>query len=158
MSEEKTGIGRLLAKIGNFFEGLFNAAAKAYNNLSPDVQKAFEQGSEILRIINANVASAPEFVIELIQKKFPELDREKLLAGLNEVSQGLNVASAIQAESLEDTLKNLQEYLSTLKGSFWAGASAFGSKLLAFAFAPAGTKWATFESLMEFFYQTYVKK
>lgn len=157
MSEGKTGIGKLIAKIGDFFEGLFNAAQKAWNKLNPEVQEAMEKGSEILAIINKNVTEAPEFVIDIIEKT-TGVDREKLLWGLNKVSEGLNVAEAIEAESLEDTIKNLQVYLESLQGGIWAGISSFSAKLLAFAFAPEGTKWATLEALMEFTYHKIVKK
>lgn len=156
--QEKTGIGRLLAKIGQFFEGLFNAAAKTYNAQSQEVQDALKDGSEILDIINRNVTEAPEFVIDLIQKAFPALTREVLLNGLKEVAKGINQADAIAADTLEDTVKNLQAYLESLEGKFWAGVSELSAKLLAVFFAPAGTKWVTISSLMEYVYHKLVKK
>jgi hypothetical protein len=158
MSTEKTGIGRLLAKIGNFFEGLFDAAAKTYNAQSPEIQAALKDGSAILAIINENVSKAPEFVIELIQKAFPSITREVLLNGLKDVAKGINQAEAIAADNLEDTVKNLQSYFESLEGKFWAGVSELGAKLLAVFFAPTGTKWATISSLMEYVYQKFVKK
>lgn len=155
---EKSGIGRLLAKIGQFFEGLFNAAAKTYNAQSQEVQDALKDGSEILDIINRNVTEAPEFVIDMIQKAFPSLTREKLLEGLSAVAKGINHADAIAADTLEDTIKNLQEYLESLEGTFWAGVTELSAKILAIFFAPAGTKWVTISSLMEYVYQKLVKK
>jgi len=158
MSENKTWLGRILAKIGDIFEGIFNAAAKTYNNQSPEVQAALKDGSEILNIINNNVKEAPEFVIELIQKAFPNLDRETLLEGLKQVSKGINQTDAILADTLEETILNLQKYLESLEGTFWAGVSELSAKLLAVFFAPSGTKWVVISSLMEYVYQKIVKK
>ncbi|PPK97840.1 hypothetical protein, partial [Parapedobacter indicus] len=99
--------------------------------------------------------------IELIQKAFPNIDRPTLLVGLKGVTEGLNIADGIVDNDLQATVGRLQEYLSGLKSEragFWAGISSLAAKLLAFGFAPAGTKWATFEALMEFVYQRFIKK
>lgn len=158
MSTEKKFIGRLLEKIGSFFKGLFDAAERAYNKLQPEVKKAMVQASEVLSILNKHVNESPEFVIALIQKAFPELDREKMLEGLNKVSEGLNVVDAIEAETLEDTVRNLQKYLEGLQGEKWAGVSSLGAKLLAIFLSPKGVKYAIVELLMEFVYTKFVKK
>lgn len=157
MEEEKTGLGKLLAKIGAFFSGLFDAADKAWNKLEPEVQEAMEKGSKILEIINDNVDKAPEFVIDAIERT-TGVTKDKLSNGLKQVSDGLNIAKDIEDDSLETTVKNLQVYLESLQGGVWAGISSFSAKLLAFAFAPKGTKWATLEMLGEFVYQKIVKK
>lgn len=158
MSTEKTGIGRLLATIGMFFAGIFDAAARTYNAQSQEVKDALKDGSAILAIINENVTEAPERVIDLIQKAFPTLTRDKLLDGLNAVAKGINHAEAIAADTLEDTIKNIQAYLESLEGTFWAGVSELSAKILAVFFAPAGTKWATISLLMEYVYQKLIKK
>lgn len=157
MSQEKTKLGKFFAKIGDFFEGLFNAAAKTWNNLEPDIQEAMTKGSEVLALINKHVNDSPDFVIDLITKA-TGLDRGQLLAGLNKVSEALNVADAIEAETLEDTVKNLQKYLESVKGGTWAGITSLAAKVLAFFLAPAGTKWDTLETLMTYVYQTFIKK
>lgn len=150
-----------LKKIGLFFTGLFNAAARTWAKVSPEVQDALKHGSGILAIINQHVTEAPDFVIELIQKAYPKLDRPALLAGLRGVSLGLNVANGIIDNDLQGTVERLQKYLAGLKSeraAFWAGISSLAAKLLALALAPKGTKWATFEALMEFVYQRFIKK
>lgn len=150
-----------LSKIGLFFTGLFNAAARTWAKVSPEIQDALKHGSGVLAIINQNVEEAPEAVIYLIQEAFPKLDRPTLLAGLRGVAEGLNVADGIVDNDLEGTVERLQKYLAGLKSEraqFWAAISSLAAKLLALAFAPAGTKWATFEALMEFVYQRFIKK
>lgn len=158
MSTEKTGLGRLLERIGSFFKGLFDAAERAYNKLQPEVKKAMVQASEVLSILNKHVNESPEFVIALIQKAFPELDREKMLEGLNKVSEGLNVVDAIEAETLEDTVRNLQKYLEGIKDQRWAAATSFAAKILALFLSPEGVKYSIIELLMEWTYQRLVKK
>lgn len=155
---EKRGLGRLLEKIGSFFKGLFDAAERAYNKLQPEVKKAMVQASEVLAILNKHVTESPDFVIEIIQKAFPELDREKLLEGLNKVSEGLNVVDAIEADTLEETIRNLQKHLEGLQNETWAGATSLAAKLLAIFLSPKGLKYAIVESLMELVYQKFVKK
>jgi|GEM_PF-2160812 len=150
-----------LLKIGLFFTSLFNAAARTWANVSPEVQDALKQGSGILDIINKHVTESPDIVIRLIQHAFPNVDRESLLVGLRAVTEGLNIADGIVDNDLNETVNRLQKYLSGLKSEraqFWAGISSLAAKLLALAFAPKGTKWATFEALMEFVYQRFIKK
>jgi len=158
MEKNKNWIGRLLEKIGNFFEGLFDAAESTWDDLQPEIQEAIVGGSRVLSIINQHVSKTPDEIIMLIQLAIPSLDREKLLAGLNKVAEGLNVIDAIEAESLEDTVANLAKYLESKQGGIWAGATALAAKVFAAFLAPSGTKWDIFESLMLFAYQTFVKK
>lgn len=147
-----------LKKIGLFFEGLFNAAAKAYNELAPEVQAALVKGSEILNIINDNLDKHASVIVALIQTKFPDVDLVDLETGLKKVSDGLNIADKIVDDTLESTIDNLIVYLDSKDGVDWASVASFAAKLLSAAFAPDGTKWAIFESLMEFVYQKFIKK
>lgn len=149
-----------LKKIGNFFKRLFDAAERAWTGLTPEIQKALKQGSGVLSVINNHVDKAPPDVIWLIQKLYPELGKATLLAGLAGVANGLNIASDNVTDDLEKTVGRLQLYLSEKKlenAAFWAGITSLAAKILAFAFAPAGTRWAVFESLMEFVYQRFIK-
>jgi len=104
------------------------------------------------------VNESPEYVIGIIQKVFPELTREKLLEGLNKVSEGLNVVDAIEAETLEETVRNLQKHLEGLKSDTWAGASSLAAKLLAIFLSPKGVKYAIVEMVMEYVYRKFIKK
>lgn len=157
--EEKKGwLGRLVEKIGDFIQGLFDAAESEWNNLQPELQSAIVWGSTVLNIINQHVTKTPEEIIKLVQLAIPSLDRERLLEGLNQVADGLNVIDAIEAKTLEETIANLAKYLEGKQGAKWAGATALAAKLLAAFLAPKGSKWDIFESFMLFAYQTFVKK
>lgn len=151
-----------LKKIGLFFKAIFDSAARTWKKVSPEVRDALLQGSSIVDIINRNAKESPDFVIELIQKAHPSLDRPTILAALKAVAEALNVANDIvEKDELEEVLKTVQGHLEKVKeerSAFWAGLSSLAAQVIAFAFAPKGTKWATFVTLIEFVYQRFIKK
>lgn len=145
-------------KIGHAFKSIFNSAQKAWNKVSPEIQKALLWGSGAVAIINKNVDAAPVFVLDLIEKKFPGLDREKLHNGMNQIAQALGVAQNINNTDILATIQALQVYLSGLKGKLWANISQTLAAGIAAAIAPPETKFAAISSLVEFVYQHYIKK
>lgn len=149
---------KLLSLIGLFFTGLFNSAQKTWNKLSPEVKAALMNGSGIIEIINSNIDQTPDFVIQLIQKKFPELTIEKIKDGLHQAALGLSIANEINNADLKATIVNLQKYLEGLKGTTWAKISQTLALGFAAAIAPKGTKFAAISSLMEFVYHSFIKK
>lgn len=149
---------KLLSIIGDFFTSLFGGAKKTWKKLSPEVQAALLNGSGIIEIINTNVDEAPDFVIELIQKAFPNLDIEKLKDGLHQAALGLTVAESINNADLQTTIENLQAYLKGLQGTTWAKISQALALGIAAALAPPTTKFAAISSLIEFVYHSFIKK
>ena len=149
---------KLLAKIGQFFSGLFNGATKTWNKLEPQVKNAILHGSAIVEVINTNLDKAPDFVFDLIQKKFPDIDKEKLHTGLHQISGALGIAEDISSPDVLTLIQNLQIYLSGLKGKVWANISGTIAKALAAALAPPDTKFAAISALMEFVYHSFIKK
>lgn len=149
-------------KIGLFFRSLFNSAERTWKKVSPEVRDALTQGSSIVDIINRNMQTAPEFVIELIQKAHPSLDRLSILAALRAVADALNIAEDIvEKDELPEVLQAIQKHLEKVKSdrsALWAGLSSLAAQVIALAFAPKGTKWATFVTLIEFVYQRFIKK
>ncbi len=144
--------------IGHFFEGLFNAAQKTWNKLSPEIQQAMLHGSGIIATINDNVDKAPQFVFDLIQTKFPDLTKEKIEEVLKKGAEGLAIAEGINDTDVLTVIQRLQTYLSGLQGKTWARISQTLSLAIAAVLAPGATKFATFASLIEFVYQTFIKK
>jgi len=149
---------KFFAAIGNFFEGLFNAAKRTWNKLSPELQKAMVNGSGVIEAINSNVDKAPSFVLDLIRKKYPDFDTVKLKAALGQLSKNLKIADDIEDPDLETTIRNLQTYLSGLQGQTWAIISNSLANIIAVAVAPKNTKVAAIIQLMEFVYQSFIKK
>lgn len=151
-------ISNLLDKLGHFFKGLFNEAERAWNKLEPEIQTALLHGSGVIAIVNENLDKTPDFVFELIQKKFPDLTEEKLKAGLVKVNEAFKIAEDINNADLLTLLKNLQTFLSSLHGSFWEGVSSTLAQLLSIALAPEMTPFAKISLLAEFVYNKFIKK
>jgi len=159
--ENKTVIGKLLEKIGDFFEGIFKASKDTYDKVSPEVQEALIKGSEIIKLVNDNLDKAPDFVYELLESKFPEITKEKLQEILAKAADALNVVDDIHDLDMVQTIGNIQYALENSKtkdGTVWAAISSTAAKLIAVFLAPKGTKWATIETLMEYVYRTFIKK
>ena len=147
-----------LSKIGDFFSGLFNSAKKTWAKLSPEVQNAMLHGSGIIDIINNNVDKVPSFVIALIQSKYPDITTDKIHAGLKGIADALHIAEGVNDGDLEALISNIQKYLASLNGKIWANISGTLAKAIAAFLAPPETKFAAISSLMEFVYQTFIKK
>jgi hypothetical protein len=158
MTTNKNFLGKLLAAIGSLFTGLFNEAHRVWKKLSPEIQAAMLHGSAIVDVINKNIDAAPAFIIELLQKKFPDLTLEKLHSGLNEVAKGLNIAETVNNDELGTLIEKLQVYLNSLNDGVWAGISHTIASIFAVITVPAGTKFATISSLMEYVYHHFIKK
>lgn len=144
--------------IGNFFESLFNAAKKTWNRLSPDVKNAMLKGSGVIELINRNVDKTPDFVLDLIKKQWPDFTMDQLKVALFNVNNALKIADDVEDPDLGVMIANLQNYLKGLKGATWAVVSNMLSNIIAIAIAPAGTKVAAIVQLMEYVYQSFVKK
>jgi hypothetical protein len=150
---------KLFSKIGSFFSDLFNGAAKAWHKLSPEVQNSLLHGSAIVKAINDNINATPDFILDIVQKKFPNLPLDKIKAGLQKVAEGLNVAEGINTDDLLALIKALQDYLATKtkNGTTWAAISHTIASIFAIAVAPKGTKFAVVSSLLEYVYHRFIK-
>lgn len=146
------------AAIGTFFSHLFSGAQKTWKKLSPEVQEALMYGSQVIDLINTYVNQTPDFVIQLLLEKFPNFDKEHLLTALHSASVELKIAEDINNDDLVTTIGNLQNYLASLQGDVWAKISETLAKGIAIFTAPPETKWAAISSMMEFVYQTFIKK
>jgi hypothetical protein len=151
-------LDKLLKKIGQFFENLFNGAEKAWDKLDDKVQDAMIKASEIVDTINRNLDSTPETIILIIQTKFPGVPIEKIREVLHKVGDELNLLEGIPDDDLLTTIQRIKDYLGTKKGAGWAIASDTIAKLIAVALAPKETKATQIIALMWYVYQTIVKK
>lgn len=148
----------IFTAIGDFFAHLFSGTKKTWKKISPEVQQALLYGSDVIDTINKYLDQTPDFIIDLLTKKYPKLDRNHLKDALSEASKDLKIASDINNDDLETIIKNLQAYLSGLQGKGWAKISSFLAQGIAIFTAPAGTKFGMITSLIEFVYQTFFKK
>lgn len=151
-------LDKLFHAIGSIFTGLFNSAKKTWKKLSPEVQNALLHGSAVVATINDNIDASPDFIIEILQKKFPDLTKEKLHEGLGKVAEALKLAEATNTDDLETLIKNIQVYLGSLKGKVWAAISHTIASVFAVVAAPPETKFAVISSMIEYVYQHLIKK
>jgi len=141
----------------HIFTDLFNSVAKAWNKLEPKVQDALLQGSGVISIINQNLTATPDVVFDLIEKKFPDLTKDKLTEALGEVTDKLKVVQDIEDADLLTTIKNLQAYFSGFQGKFWEGTASAASQLLSIALSPDDTPFAKIAMFIEFVYRKKIK-
>lgn len=154
------GLKTFLAKIGAWFKGLFNAAEKAWDKISPELQSAFLKGSGIVAEINAYAGRTPDEIYEALSAKYPDLTKEKIAEALAQVANVLNVGIDVAASpDIYDVMTAIQAQLDkSQEGKVWAKKSSLIAKVIAHFFAPEGTKSSIFELLMEFVFQKFVKK
>lgn len=148
---------KLLKKIGLVFKSLFSRTDKIWKGLTPEVQTAFLQGSEVLKIVNNNSDKSGNEILEIILTAYPDIELEKLKDGLLSVIKALNIETFLTAETLVKMLEVLSNYLKTKEKEVWAGLSALASKLIAYSLAGNLISWATLELLMEFVYHNFIK-
>lgn len=141
---------------GKIFSALFNSAKRAFKKLTPEQQAALQHGAGIIDLINKMIKASPTAVRKEIAKKFPDLDAEKLEAGLFEIAHAFNLAAA--HSSLDDVIIALQRHLGGLQGKRWAQASNFAANVFAIFLSPKETKVAAIVTLMEWVYQHFFKK
>ncbi len=142
----------------HIFTDLFNSADKVWHKLEPDVQNALIQGSGVINVISQNLETSPDEVFNIIQKKFPDLSKDKLAAGLAKVSDGFKIAENTGTPDLSTTIKNLQTYFSGLKGKFWESATSISAQMLSTLFSSEDAAFAKISSLMEYAYYNKIKK
>lgn len=151
-------LDKLFKSIGLFFVGLFNAAAKAWKKISPELQSAMIQGSGIVKIINDNIGKDSSIILDLIKLKYPDLDETKLKEALAKVTADLKLGQELNSDDLVKTLDAIGQHLNGLEGTDWAKASHTIYMIISVFLAPAGTKVAAIISLAEYVYHQLVKK
>lgn len=141
-------------KIGEFFEGLFNAAKKSYNGLSNEQQQAILTGSGLVDVINDTLDKLPNEVVQLIESKFPEIKKyEGVLAEVSELF-GLELPS----DDLLGFVVAMRGKIDVIDGPKWAVFSHSISAAISILVAPKGTKLAQVVSVIEWAYQVFFKK
>jgi hypothetical protein len=147
-------MSKFLDKIGHFFTGLFNAAKRAYNKLSPEQQDALVHGTGLISLINSMAESTAEQIRAAITLQFPNLDEAKLEAGLFQIANQFGLAPT----NIDEAIEAIKTKLAGLTGKFWAIASHNAASIFAVFAAPIGTKVAAIVSLIEYAYQKFHKK
>ncbi len=149
MKDGKTGVGRLLQKIGHMFASLWMGAEKAYNGQPEAVKQSLLIATGVVHLINENLDAAPEVVIDKIHEMFPGIDQALLDSSLNKVATRYGV-------DIEDGLiAGLQAFFKSHSGIDWAEVSDGAAKIISIGFAPKGTKATALFSLIWWVYQKF---
>lgn len=146
---------QLLEKIGEFFSGLFNAARRAYDKCSDELQAAIKFGSGFVNVINTNLDNP--LIKEAVLAAFPKVNPDDLQTKLNIIAKKMNLVAQDATLSLDEVLPIIQKYLAGLDGSFWAGASRYLASIISIVEAPVGTKLEAVASLIGYVYHDLIK-
>jgi hypothetical protein len=144
--------------IWNWIKNIFSSLEKEWHHLAPEIKNAIQQASGVINTITTNLDATPQFLLDLIKNDFPNVDIEKIKAGILTVSKDVAGLQTATTDDIYTTLSNLQGYFKGLGSKKWEGeASTIAQKLAAF-FAPENTPFATFPTFIEFVYRTLIKK
>lgn len=154
---QKTFLGKLIAKVGDLFSGIFDKVEHAWHHVEPQVKDALIQASGITQIIKENLDAAPDFLFGAIEQKFPELTKEKIDDALNKIAEVFQIQ--VDAD-INITVKRIQEYLKGKVQDDSIGDHILSSvaQIFAIVFSPAGTPYVKIAMLIEFVYRTFIKK
>lgn len=98
-------------------EDVATALQKGWDTLGPALKDALVNGSGIINEIAADFNKIPADIIKAIQEKFPALPLDKVKEVLQKIQGEVTQVDAIPADTLEQTIANLQAYFAALKGS-----------------------------------------
>lgn len=162
MSTNKSFFGRLLATIVTLFGSIFHhvlaGAEETWKSLPQDVQDALIHGSGIMALINTMLGSTVDQVRAAIQEQFPDVSEAALEAGLFAIAHAFNLAP--KDGDLDDCIAQLQAYLAKQEqqSTVWESIMHTASLTLATILAPNGTMFGALATLIEYVYQTFIKK
>lgn len=158
--KNKTFVGRLLQDIvglfGSIFSHVLKGAEKTYNDLPEETQDALLHGSGVIAFITKEAEAAPGSVAQGILAEYPDLNIDSLTKGLLLVAQAFKLD--VDENSIDDIIAKLQAYLASLQGDLWDIIVQGAANILAVFLAPKGTKVGVITTLMEYVYQTFLKK
>lgn len=153
MSNHKTVFGKLFGWIGDIFH---TSVSKLWDSLTPEEQASLKNGSGIINVINLHLSEVPEVVKAAIITEFPTIDISALETTLLSLCGTLNITPP--SLDLTGAIAAIQTYLNSKTGTTWQWASSALSELLSVAFAPGQTIFAKISTLIEYTYQTFIKK
>lgn len=158
--ETKTGVGKLLASIvsilGSIFHHVMSGAERTFNQLPQATKDSLIHGSGIIETLNSMIGSAPASIQAAITEKYPDVNQTNMEAGLFAIAHAFGLAP--NEGDLNDCIAKLQTYISSQTGSVWEDIMHSASLLLATILAPIGTKLGALSTLLEYVYQTFIKK
>lgn len=152
-----TPFGRFFNNIGIWRPSIEEAIESLYDNLHDTEKTAVKDASGWIAVINANLQAAPDFVFELIQKKFPGVTKESVAETLNKVNATLMKADANTPDNFASALGKLQTYLGKYEGNAWIAMTKAVVTVLADVFLKGASPIQSIEAVLEYVYRNFVK-
>lgn len=149
---------RWIKNLGEAIGRIFSSIEKEWHNLEPELKNAIQDASGIVATINENLQATPQFLLDIIQQKFPNLDIDKAKAVIAEAAKSIKDIEVLPDEDIAVTLGNLQKYFSSLSNEKWAMTASQFAQQIALLLAPEGTPFGKILVFLEFVYNTIVKK
>lgn len=159
-TKPSTPFGKFFFKIGVWHPNAENTIAAMYEKLHTIEQEAIEKASSIIAIASQNVDQAPDFIFELIQKKWPDVTKDNAVVFLNNIATKMAYASEHTPTTFDAALAELQTYLGKFKDDGWiASVRAVVSVGAVFLTSLHGNTAPiqTIETVLEYVYQNFVK-
>lgn len=154
MAHHKTFFGKLFGWIGDIFE---NAAKRLWDNLTSEEQASLKHGSGVISIINQHLTDTQEAIKTAIEETFPDLQ----LAKLEQALLAVCLTFGIKPPTLDinGTIEGLQQWLSEKENDkVWRWASSAAAELLAVTLTPNTTVFEKVSVLIQWVYDTFIKK
>lgn len=130
----------------------------AYNKLSKSEQELSKQASGLIAIINKNLTANPDFVLEVINSKYPNLNREKIFEILKKAGIIFGVIDNTFDGTLEDALIKIQDLLkNTPSKNIWVIITQTIVVIAVEILSPT-TPIQKIMFVIEYVYQKFIKK
>jgi len=152
-----TPFGKFFEKIGIWHPSIEEGIENLYNNLQDTEKTAIKNASGWIAIINANLQSAPDFIFNLVQQKFPEVTKESVTNTLNRLNTAILRVDANTPDDLNTALSKLQSYLGKYEGNTWIAITRAVVSVLSDILMKGASPIQTIETVLEYVYRTFIK-
>ncbi len=156
-TQPNTPFGKFFAKIGIWHPNIEDAIENLYNKLHDTEKQAVQNASGWIAIINANLQATPDFVFDLIQKKFPGASKESITDALNKLNTEILKVDANTPDDFGAALSKLQDYLGKYQGNTWVAITRAVVAVLSDVLLKGGSPIQTIETVLEYVYRTFIK-
>lgn len=152
--QHKTAIGRLLAAIGGFIVALFHSAGAAFNNLSPDQQKATIDGTNISQILKTGYKNGADWVLAEITK-VTGLPADVAEQTILSIAKDNGVSTTSVQDYLDHIADKVQQTVTDNKwNAIWQDVAKFAANYL----TQGSLDWVSLSlGIIEYAFQTFVK-
>jgi hypothetical protein len=147
----------LFADIWDFIRNIFGKIEAEWHKLSKEIKNGIQYGSGIVSVITKNIEATPQFLLDIIQKEFPNINIEDVKKNILTVAADVQGLGQTATDDIYTTLTNLQAYFKKLGGAKWEQEASIIAQRLAALFVPPTTPFATIVTFIEFVYQTIIK-